>query len=160
MYGYFPNAGKSVLLVKEASLEEANRVFEGTNIKVDIAGQRHLRAVIGSALFKSNYVRGRVDEWVASVDVLSKIAVSQPHAAHSVFVHRLQAKWGFLMRTVPNLSEQMQPLEDAIRMRLIPAILGKEVSALERSLLSLPAKFAGLGIRKSSGRMPKSLRAV
>ena len=147
MYGYFPNAGKSVLLVKEASLEEANRVFEGTNIKVDIAGQSHLGEVIGSALFKSNYVRGRVDEWVASVDVLAKIAVSQPHAAHSVFVHRLQAKWGFLMRTVPNLSEQMQPLEDAIRMRLIPAILGKEVSALERSLLSLPAKFAGLGIK-------------
>ena len=51
------------------------------------------------------------------------------------------------MRTVPLLSELLQPLEDAIRMRLIPAILGKEVSDLERSLLSLPAKFAGLGMR-------------
>ena len=79
--------------------------------------------------------------------MLAKIAVSQPHAAHSVFVHRLQARWGFLMRTVPLLSELLQPLEDAIRMRLIPAILGKEVSDLERSLLSLPAKFAGLGMR-------------
>ena len=147
IYGYFPNAKKSVLLVKESLLEEANRVFEGTDVKVDTVGQRHLGAVIGTALFKSSYVKDKVKDWVASVDVLAKIAVSQPHAAHSMFVHRLQARWGFLMRTVPLLSELLQPLEDAIRMRLIPAILGKEVSDLERSLLSLPAKFAGLGMR-------------
>ena len=95
-------------------------------------------------------------DWVASVDMLAKIAVSQPRAAHSVFVHRLQARWGFLMRTVPLLSELLQPLEDAIRMRLIQAILGKEVSDLGRSLLSLPAKF-GTGGEESSGRMGKSL---
>ena len=41
----------------------------------------------------------------------------------------------------------LQPLEDAIRMWLIQAILGKEVSDMERSLLSLPSKFAGLGRR-------------
>ena len=147
MFGYFPNAAKSVLLVKESCLVKAEQIFEGTQIKVDVTGQRHLGAVIGSAIYKTNFVKLKVDDWVASVNVLAKIAVSQPHAAHSVFVHRLQAKWGFLMRTVPSLSELLQPLEEAIRMRLIPAILGKEVSDLERSLLSLPAKFAGLGIR-------------
>ena len=89
-----PTLKKSVLLVKESLLEEANRVFEGTDVKVDTVGQRHLGAVI-TALFKSNYVKDKVKDWVASVDMLAKIAVSQPHAAHSVFVHRLQARWGF-----------------------------------------------------------------
>ena len=73
IYGYFPNAKKSVLLVKESLLEEANRVFEGTDVKVDTVGQRHLGAVIGTALFKSSYVKDKVKDWVASVDILPRL---------------------------------------------------------------------------------------
>ena len=51
-----------------------------------------------------------------------------------------------MVRTIPDLAKAMQPLEDAIRQKFLPALLGRTVNDLERELFSLPARFAGLGI--------------
>ena len=51
------------------------------------------------------------------------------------------------MRTIPNISANLQPLENAIRQEFIPAILnGYLCNDLERRLFSLPAKYGGLAI--------------
>ena len=51
------------------------------------------------------------------------------------------------MRTIPNISANLQPLEAAIREEFIPAILnGYLCSDLERRLFSLPTKYGGLAI--------------
>ena len=51
------------------------------------------------------------------------------------------------MRTIPNISNLLQPLEDAIRNLLLLELLnGYICNDLERKLFSLPAKFGGLGI--------------
>jgi len=36
------------------------------------------------------------------------------------------------------------PLEDAIANSLIPAIMGREISAIEREVIKLPVRFGGL----------------
>ena len=43
-------------------------------------------------------------------------------------------------------SDLFQPLEDAIRTIFLPSLLLKSVSDNEREVLSLPARFGGLGI--------------
>ena len=51
------------------------------------------------------------------------------------------------MRTIPNLSNHLQPLEDAIRNCFLKTLFnGYICSNSERLLFSLPAKFDGLGI--------------
>ena len=51
------------------------------------------------------------------------------------------------MRTIPNISQLLKPLEDAIRHKLIPALTeGRFLSDDERSLISLPVRLGGLGI--------------
>ena len=51
------------------------------------------------------------------------------------------------MRTVPHMHHLFQPLEEAIRHNLIPALTGKiGISDLERNLLELPVRLGGLGI--------------
>ena len=51
------------------------------------------------------------------------------------------------MRTVPNISRQLQPLEDAIRHCFLPALTGRmSFSDKERELLALPPQLGGLGI--------------
>ena len=51
------------------------------------------------------------------------------------------------MRTIRNVGPLFQPLEDAIRLKLIPALTGHGAcSALERDVLSLPCRLGGLGI--------------
>ena len=48
------------------------------------------------------------------------------------------------MRTISHL---FQPLEDAIRLKLIPSLTGHSAcSAQEREILSLPCRLGGLGV--------------
>ena len=51
------------------------------------------------------------------------------------------------MRTIPNISPLFQPLEDAIRLQLLPSITGHVAGTTsERDLFSLPCHFGGLGV--------------
>ena len=145
-YGYFPKPTKTWLIVKEDKLQEAKLIFKDTGVKITSDGMRHLGAAIGSKVFKDSYVLQKIEEWIHSVERLAKIAVTEPQAAFSAFIERLQSRWVFVVRTVPDLAKAMQPLEDAIRQKFLPALLGRTVSDLERELFSLPARFAGMGI--------------
>ncbi len=69
------------------------------------------------------------------------------HAAFSGFIHYLQNRWTYYIRTIPEIQKDLQPLEDAIRQRLMPALFGKELTDLERKVVALPARFGGLGMQ-------------
>ena len=51
------------------------------------------------------------------------------------------------MRVVPDLGDKLQPIEETIRFRLLPAIPGQSnISDAERLAFALPARDGGLGI--------------
>ena len=123
-YGYFPNATKTWLVVKEEKLEEAQNTFQGTNVAITSEGRKLLGAAIGTPSFIDAYVQQKVAEWTQEVEQLSNIATTQPHAAYSAFTHGLISKWTYLSRTTPDIENHMKPLEDAIRQKLLPSITG------------------------------------
>ena len=119
-YGYHPNAAKTWLVVKEDKLEEAQAAFQGTEVAITTEGRKLLGAAIGTDSFVDNYIQLKVSEWTLEVEQLSNIATTQPHAAYSAFTHGLISKWTYLARTVPNVETHMKPLEEAIRLKLLP----------------------------------------
>ena len=146
-YGYFPNATKTWLVVKEEKLEEAQNTFQGTNVAITSEGRKLLGAALGTPSFVDIYVQQKVTEWTQEVEQLSNIAISQPHAAYSAFTHGLISKWTYLSRTVPDIENHMKPLEEAIRQKLHPSITGQNAfNDLDRQLLALPVRHWGLGI--------------
>ena len=61
--------------------------------------------------------------------------------------HGLSSRWRFIARTIPNLKEAFQPLEDTIRHSLLPVLLGiSPPNDSLRDLLALPPRWGGLGI--------------
>ena len=51
------------------------------------------------------------------------------------------------MRKIPDIGELLKPLENVIRLKLLPALTeGRACSDDERTLLSLPVRLGGLGI--------------
>ena len=56
-------------------------------------------------------------------------------------------RWCFIQRTISDIGPKFQPLEDTIREKLIPAIVGRTVSNIERRILALPIRMGGLGIQ-------------
>ena len=61
-------------------------MFKDTDIKITSDGMRHLGAAIGSKDFKDSYVLQKIQEWIDSVERLTKIAVTEPQAAFSGFI--------------------------------------------------------------------------
>ena len=146
-YGYYPNATKTWLIVKEDHLEEAKAQFNNSGVSITTDGKRHLGAAVGTSQFVSGYVQHKVIEWVNEVERLSSIAVTQPHAAYAAFTHGLKHKWTYLIRTIPNIDDQLQPLEDVIRHKFIPSLTGQSALSDEtRDLMALPIRHGGLGI--------------
>jgi len=47
---------------------------------------------------------------------------------------------------VPDASELFEPLENAIRHQLVPALVGREVSYAEGQILALLLRHGGLGL--------------
>jgi len=150
IYGYYPKPSKCILLSKPDRVELAKKIFCGSGIDIQTEGNHHNRnaTAVGTEEFKASYVKKKVDSWVQCVKKFSLIAATEPHAAYAAFTHCLQSQWTFLCRTMPGSPSLFQPLEDAIRMLFIPALLRREVNDLERDLISLPARMGGLGISK------------
>eukprot|EP00731_Ephydatia_muelleri_P024258 Em0016g529a len=146
-YGYYANAKKTWLVVKEAHYTSALSAFHGTNLNITTTGKPHLGAPLGTQSFVTPYVKAIIDNWVNNVIAISHIATTQPHAAYSAFTHGFVHKWSYLARTVPDITRLFQPLEDVIRTKFIPCLTGRAPpNDLERNLLSLPPRLGGLGI--------------
>ena len=88
-FGYYVNNEKSWLIVKEEHQEQAERIFEGTGIKITSEGKRHLGSALGTSNFVKRYVQKKVETWQAEIGILSTIAKSEPHTAYSALTHGL-----------------------------------------------------------------------
>ena len=114
-YGYNPNPSKTWLVTKREFLTNARSVFESSNINVTSVGRPYLGAALGTPEYVSQFVTEKVDQWSNELRVLSAIATTQPHAAYAAFTHGFSSKWSYLSRTLPNLSEHFQNLENILR---------------------------------------------
>ena len=145
--GYFVNASKTSLVVKESHLASATRFFENTNVNITTEGKTHLGAALGTQTYIKNYVQHKVDQWSLKIKQLSLFAKTQPHAAYAAFVHGMSSKWTYIARTIPNIEECLQSLEHVIRVHFLPALTGRAPpSDSERNLLALPCRLGGMGI--------------
>ena len=146
-FGYRCEPTKSWLIVKEELVDEAKTVFRDAGVNITAQGKKHLGAAIGSFQFKQEFLRGLVDKWVLQIKTLAEIAAFEPHAAYTAFTSCIRHRYTFYLRTIPDISELLQPLEDEIRLTLIPSLTeGRGVTDDERKLLSLPPRLGGLGI--------------
>ena len=147
MYGYFPNAVKTSLVVKEPVYSAAVGCFEGTGVIITSVGKRHLGAAIGTDDFVEDYVKGKVQSWVREVEQLAQFAQSHPHAAFAAFTHGLVGRWVYLCRVLPMPEHLLQPLEHAIQNLFLPALTGQPpCNEQVRQLLAQPTRLGGLGV--------------
>ena len=146
-YSYFPKASKSYLIVNEDQLPNATRLFDNSNVNITVKGKRHLGAIVGSEIYKREYINDLAKDWNGQLCILSTIAESQPQAVYSAFVSGFKNKLSYFLRTIPDISNLLIPIEDTIRNRFIPAITGGRIcNEEERRLLPLPTRYGGSAI--------------
>jgi len=88
-----------------------------TCVSITTDGRPHLGAAIG--LFILHYVTCKISTWLQQ---LQSFAITEPHVAYLAFTHGLISKWLFISRTLPNVVELFQPLEECIWYTFISAV--------------------------------------
>ena len=63
-------------------------------------------------------------KWCSEVERLAEFAKTQPQAAYALFIHGEMHRFTYFLRTIPNMSGYLQPLDDVIENKFLPAILG------------------------------------
>ncbi|PFX13573.1 hypothetical protein AWC38_SpisGene22326, partial [Stylophora pistillata] len=144
--GYFPNGKKCWIIAKPEKEALVREAFKDTAINVTVEGQKHLGAVIGSRDYLQDYVNEKVTSWVNEVVQLAEFAQIQPQASYAAYTFGLKHRWTYFLRTLPDVQDLLEPLEEAISQVLIPAIVGRKCSKLDRDVLALPVRLGGLSL--------------
>ena len=146
-YGYFPEPSKSWLIVKPKHLNRARNIFSDSSINITTDGRKHLGAVVGSKLYREDFMSEKVSEWAKEIHKLSEIAKFPPHEAYACFVNGYKHKITYFMRTIDGINKFLDQLDEVITRNLIPNLTGGiQPNELERQLFSLPPSMGGLGI--------------
>ena len=146
-YGYYLQPTKSWLIVKENILEEPVQVFGGTNIQISTEGKRYLGAVIGMEENKKKHINDKICECTKEINMLTDIATTHLQAAYTACDTSYQHKLTYLLQTIPNIKDQLKRIDEVVRHKLIPAIIGgRIINDSEREMLSLPTRLGCLGL--------------
>ena len=146
-FGYNPDGSKCWLIVKSQLVREAEKLFENTKINITKNGKRYLGAAIGSQEYRDEYIIKKTNQIANELNKLCEIGNLEPQAEYSCFVSGFKHKLNYIMRTIPDISHLLKPINDIILAKLIPAITdGIKINQIEKKLLSLPAKYGGLAI--------------
>ena len=124
---------------------DGGEVFRDTSINITIQGHKYLGAALGSRSFLEERVGENVGEWVNEVTKLAEFTISQPQACYAAFTSGLRHRWTYFLRTLPDITELLEPLERAINEDVIPAVNNHTVTKEECDLLGLPVCMGGLG---------------
>ena len=82
------------------------------------------------------------------INLLAEIATTYPQAAYTAYVTSYQHKMTYFLRTIPGIEKQLEKIDEVVRHKLIPAIIGGHIiNDTERKMLSLPTRLGGMGIK-------------
>ena len=111
-FGYYPNASKTWIIMKEAVYYKVLATFNNSEIQITTERHRYLGGMLGISPYTDT--KTKVTLWMKRLLNLSDVAISQPHSAYAAFTHGMTHKWTFLSRTCKNIGHLLQPLEEVI----------------------------------------------
>ncbi|CEM00343.1 unnamed protein product [Vitrella brassicaformis CCMP3155] len=69
---------------------------------------------------------------------------------------RQPAEWGFVMRVIREEKETFQPLRHLLTTTYLPGLCGKSIDETEATIMLLPARYGGTGVRDPTERVAEA----
>ena len=80
--------------------------------------------------------------------MLVDIATTHRQAAYTAYVTSYLHRLTYLLQTVPNIEDQLKKIDEVVRHKLIPAVIGGHIiNDAKRVILSLPTRLGDLGLK-------------
>jgi hypothetical protein len=81
-YGYFPEASKSILIVREHNAERAKEYFAEMKFTIK-TGYRYLEGFVGARAEMNEWIGEKADEWTAGIKAIAKVSPQFPQTAYA-----------------------------------------------------------------------------
>ncbi|KAL7477167.1 hypothetical protein ACHAW6_002998, partial [Cyclotella cf. meneghiniana] len=149
--GYFPEPEKCWVICPPSSKPHVRQVFTDASLPVSYChGKRYVGGFVRSCEKREEWLSPMIQKWVTGIERLATIATRFPHSAYAGLVSCLSAKWQYICRTVPDVGPSLTPVENALRTKFLPAVLGIDgpIDNKLRTLLGNGVKIGGLAIRE------------
>ena len=146
-YGYYPNANKTLLLMKPDHAVAARDIFDGTGIQLVTDGAKHLGSAVGTDEFINATVHEHADNWRKELQHLAQITKTKPHAPHAALTHGLRGYWIYVMRTLAMPEAAQLALDNSVA-ELLLTLTGRNGALAddELALLQMPCRLGGVGV--------------
>ncbi|KAL7477070.1 hypothetical protein ACHAW6_002890 [Cyclotella cf. meneghiniana] len=148
--GYFPETEKCWVICPPSSKERACQIFDNASLPVSYSrGWRYVGGFVGSRATRDEWLSPMIQRWVTGIERLAAIATRFPHSAYAGLVSCLSAEWHYICRTIPDVGPSLVPVEQALRMKFLPAIIRftNPIDGEFRTLLGNRVKTGRLAIR-------------
>ena len=87
----------------------------------------------------------KVTKWCNELHRLADFGNTQPHAAYSAFRHTILSQYTYFLRMILGMHELIKPVDDVIRLELLPALLNSIVTEVDSSTLLAPVTTWWIG---------------
>ena len=106
---------------------ETQNAFSNSRVNITVAGKRNFGASIGGTEYRDEYVKDLVKDWDNQFTILSAIAETHLQVAYLGIASKFKSKLNYFLRTIPNISLLLLPLERTIRNKFIQAVTGSRI---------------------------------
>eukprot|EP00978_Attheya_sp_CCMP212_P035431 scaffold154276_cov33-Attheya_sp.AAC.2 len=128
-YGYFPEASKSISIVREHNVERAKEYFAEMKFTIK-SGYRYLGGFVGARAEMKEWIGEKADEWTAGIKAIAKVAPQFPQTAYAGIQKSLQQEWQFvLQRLIDGIGGEFSEVEAALMEVFLPALFGETTPA-------------------------------
>ena len=143
--GYYPEPSKSILICTP-DVRDAAQVCLGQFDFQYCDGHRYVGGFVGTEESKRAWLTPKIQQWVDGIKTLSRFARHFPQTAYAGLTKSLQPEWQYLQRVLPGGADVFKPVEEALATAFLPALFQEPDHGVDRGLLALTTRCAGLGI--------------
>ncbi|KAL7478846.1 hypothetical protein ACHAW6_004634, partial [Cyclotella cf. meneghiniana] len=137
--GYFPEPEKCWVICPLSTELQACQVFDDASLPMSYCcGHRYVGRFVSSRVTQDEWLSPIIQKWVTGIERLAAIATRFPHSTYAGIVSCLSAEWQYTCRTVPDVGPSLTPVENTLRTKFLPAILGAD-SPIDNELRTLLA---------------------
>ena len=144
-YGCFPNASRTILLVKSEHYERALQIFAGSGVNMTTDATKYLGGNVGPKETCDQLTRGKVGTLITHLEKLSELAKAEPHATYSYFL-TLPTHLYLCTKGYSSIRTNMETTWRDHQKQVYYSSVGCDISDELRQVLRFPLKMGGMGI--------------
>ena len=152
-FGYFVDAPKYQLIVKNCLRKKTERIFKNSEVEIT-DGARILGSLIGERRACVEKTKDFTEKMITMIKNFHRFAKTSPQNVYACLTKGLQSKLTFLSRTTPDMHQHFDKIKNHIKTELITAITSKpNPDEAIRKLLALPLRHGRLNIQHPDQRL-------